>query len=151
MTPLRSIFFGHFLLRLSGNKCSQVLSIGKFGPTAPDFGYDFPLYFLLYIVNMWVCCLHMEASITNTAAAVGPNFPIDRTWEHLFPLSLSKKWPNKYVLQEGYFQAGISCLWRGVFGIWLVTCQTPQQHLNCPYATYKVSMSWFIYIIDYYA
>ena len=69
MTPLRSIFFGHFLLRLSGNKCSQVLSIGKFGPTAPDFGYDFPLYFRFYIVNVWVCRLllhHMEGAITNT-------------------------------------------------------------------------------------
>ena len=41
MTPLRNIFFGHFLLRLSRNKYSQVLSMGKFSPTAPDFGYDF--------------------------------------------------------------------------------------------------------------
>ena len=41
MTPLQTYFFGHFSLRLSGNKCSQVLSMGKFGPTAPDFGYDF--------------------------------------------------------------------------------------------------------------
>ena len=31
--------------------------MGKFGPTAPDFGYDFPLYFPLYIVNVWVCWL----------------------------------------------------------------------------------------------
>ena len=43
--------FGHFLPRLSRNECSQVLSMGKFGPTAPDFGYNFPLYFLLYIVG----------------------------------------------------------------------------------------------------
>ena len=56
MTP-ETYFFGYFLLRLSGNKCSQVLSIGKFGPTAPDFGNDFPMYFLLYIVYVWVCWL----------------------------------------------------------------------------------------------
>ena len=84
MTPLRSIFFGHFLLRLSGNKCSQVLSIGKFGPTAPDFGYDFPLYFLLYIVNVWGCWLLLPPSMD--AAIANPQYKVENTrentWEH---------------------------------------------------------------------
>ena len=34
-------FFLHFSLRLSGNNHSRVISMGKFGPTTSDFGYDF--------------------------------------------------------------------------------------------------------------
>ena len=40
-TLLRNILFGRFLFRLSRIKCPQVMSMLKFGPTAPDFGYDF--------------------------------------------------------------------------------------------------------------
>lgn len=35
------MLFGRFLLRLSKIKRSQVMSMGKFDPTALNFGYDF--------------------------------------------------------------------------------------------------------------
>ena len=41
---------GRFLLRLSRIKHSQVISIGKFGPTALNFGKDF---FLLLVTLFW--------------------------------------------------------------------------------------------------
>ena len=41
MDPLRNVFFGLFLvLRLSRIKCSQVMFMAQFDPTAPNFGYD---------------------------------------------------------------------------------------------------------------
>ena len=36
-------FFGCFLLRLCRIKCSQVMFMGKFGPTALNFGKDFSI------------------------------------------------------------------------------------------------------------
>ena len=36
----RSIFFSNFLLRLGRIKRSLVTYMGKYGPTAPNFGYD---------------------------------------------------------------------------------------------------------------
>ena len=46
-------FFGRFLLRLSRIKSSQHISVGKSGPTALNFGYDF---FFLYLFwdNLYV-------------------------------------------------------------------------------------------------
>ena len=41
MTLLRTILFGRFLLRLSRIKCPQVMSMLRFGQTAPSFGYEF--------------------------------------------------------------------------------------------------------------
>ena len=35
------LFFVRFLLRLSKSMHSQVMQIGKLGPTASNFGYDF--------------------------------------------------------------------------------------------------------------
>ena len=35
------MFFGRFLLRLNRIKRSQVMSMEKFGPAAPNFGCDF--------------------------------------------------------------------------------------------------------------
>ena len=36
---LKSNLFGRYLLRLSGIKCSWVMSMGKYSPNAPNFGY----------------------------------------------------------------------------------------------------------------
>ena len=38
---LETCFFLHFSLRLSGNNCSRVISMGNFGPTASNLRYDF--------------------------------------------------------------------------------------------------------------
>ena len=38
---LETHFFLHFSVRLSGNECSRVISMGKFGPTASNLRYDF--------------------------------------------------------------------------------------------------------------
>ena len=38
--PSLKLFFGHFLLRLSGIKRSQALSMQKFGHTASNFDYE---------------------------------------------------------------------------------------------------------------
>ena len=37
---LETYFFGHFSLRLSGNECSRVISMGNFGPTASNLRYE---------------------------------------------------------------------------------------------------------------
>ena len=37
---LETYFFGHFSLRLSGNNCSRVISMGNFGPTASNLRYE---------------------------------------------------------------------------------------------------------------
>ena len=42
---LEKMFTGRFLLRQSRIKCSQVMSMGKFGPTALNFGQDLFLLF----------------------------------------------------------------------------------------------------------
>ena len=38
---LGNVYFARFLLRLCRIKCTQDISMGKFGPTALNFGYDF--------------------------------------------------------------------------------------------------------------
>ena len=69
MTPLRSIFFGHFLLRLSGNKCSQVLSMENLALQHPILVMIFPCIFY-FILLMCGCvgyyCLHMEPTHSSS-------------------------------------------------------------------------------------
>ena len=44
---LETCFFLHFSLRLSGNNCSRVISMGNFGPTASNLRYEI-------LTNFWV-------------------------------------------------------------------------------------------------
>ena len=62
--PSLKLFFGHFLLRLSGIKRSQALSMQKFGHTASNFDYN-------QSINAF-CFKDVLQKTQTKLAAVGP-------------------------------------------------------------------------------
>ena len=68
---------------------------GKYGPTEPNFGYDFSAQFRASGETIY------SPKLSTKLDAVLQNFPIDMTSERLIPLCLSKKWPEKKFLETG--------------------------------------------------
>ena len=92
---LETNFFLRFSVRLSGNECSRVISMGDFGPTASNLRYDF---WCQKAPHRHLRAVHWESGLnTNITIVITWNaFPIQSNptwWDKLVDLGHSQNWP----------------------------------------------------------
>ena len=88
-TCLRIDFFWPFLTKTKPDQALLTLVYGKIWPRSTQ-------YWIFRPSSEPLGRPFQARKSSPKLDAVGPNFLIDMTWEHLFPLSLSKKWPKQH-------------------------------------------------------